>query len=156
MVGEKASAYAVHTAQYKAQEVSQLFPESLILGADTVVSLDDHIFGKPQSNQEALAFLEQLRGKTHDVITGCALLYKGIPCTFFCTTQVTFWQCPDELLYQYAMDDEVLDKAGAYAIQGKGSFLVKEISGSWSNVVGLPVAELVETLVKNNFFRSIL
>jgi len=122
--------------------------ESVIIAADTVVALEGVIFGKPRNPAEALCFLQALVGTTHEVLTGCAVLYKGEMTSFFARTAVTFWNCPTPLLAAYAATDEVLDKAGAYAIQGNGAFLVEKIEGSFTNVVGLPVAELAAALLE--------
>ena len=119
-----------------------LLDDCVIVAADTVVALEGTIFGKPQTPEQAFAFLQTLAGKTHEVITGCAIIYRGETTAFFTTTAVTFWNCPTPLLLAYAATDEVMDKAGAYAIQGNGAFLVETIDGSFTNVVGLPVAEL--------------
>ena len=90
--------------------------------------------------------LRGLAGNTHRVITGCALLAAGMSHTFAVQSHVRMWNCPDDLLRAYAFSGEPMDKAGAYAVQGMGAFLVESITGSWSNVVGLPLAELIQTL----------
>ncbi len=122
----------------------------VILGADTVVVLDGEILGKPSDAAEALSFLTRLAGRTHEVITGCAVWADAALTTFAAHTRVTMWDCPPALLARYAASGEPLDKAGAYAIQGAGAFLVESIEGSWSNVVGLPVAELIQVLLEKN------
>lgn len=121
---------------------------AVIIAADTVVALGGRILGKPRNPEEALEFLRLLSGTTHEVITGCALESTGPRERFFCRTLVSMWACPDELLAAYAAGGEPMDKAGAYAIQGQGAVLVDSIRGSWSNVVGLPLAETVQALLR--------
>lgn len=164
--GEVPIQFALRSALAKAQSLAgaELAPssplsmpvrESLIIAADTVVALDGRIYGKPANHEEAFHFLSQLAGKTHEVTTGVALSLHGQVTAFVVTSQVTFWECPPSLLRAYAEDQEVLDKAGAYAIQEKGAFLVQSINGSWTNVVGLPVAELVQVLLDKGYARTI-
>ena len=151
--GESPEAHVARSALAKALSglaFANTAPHPIIIAADTVVSLAGQIFGKPASHDQALAFLSRLSGQTHAVTTGVAIAHAGGILSFQATTHVTFWDCPAPLLETYAADKEVLDKAGAYAIQGKGAFLVQKICGSWSNVVGLPVTELVVCLLDNH------
>ena len=120
----------------------------VVIAADTVVALEGRILGKPENPAQALDFLRLLSGKTHEVITGCALESKGLCERFASRTWVSMWKCPDELLAAYAWGGEPMDKAGAYAIQGEGALLVDSIRGSWSNVVGLPMAEIIQALLR--------
>ena len=152
--GESPVAHVTRSAFAKAQSSVKIvpanaFPHPIIIAADTVVALDGQIFGKPAHAAEALSFLTRLSGRTHEVTTGVAVAHAARIISFHNTTRVTFWDCPPALLQAYAADGEVLDKAGAYAIQGKGAFLVREICGSWTNVVGLPVTELAQCLLNN-------
>lgn len=121
----------------------------LVVAADTIVVLHERILGKPRDSSDAFAMLRELSGKKHSVITGCALLaLDASHCrSFAASSDVVMWQCPEPLLRAYAYSGEPLDKAGAYAVQGAGAFLVKSLEGSWSNVVGLPLAELVQELL---------
>lgn len=166
MPGETPASYAVRAAAAKSASLLPLLtgPEAgglfhstapgvlpsnaVIIAADTVVALDGRIFGKPRNPEEALEFLRLLSGTTHEVITGCALEGAGLREHFFCRTLVSMWACPDALLSAYAAGGEPMDKAGAYAIQGQGAVLVDSIQGSWSNVVGLPVAETIQALLR--------
>lgn len=132
---------------------------SAILAADTVVSLQDEIFGKPENPEHALAMLACLNGQTHQVFTAFYLnyfkdgqRYSYAQCE---CTDVTFANWPMEILATYAHSSEPADKAGAYAIQGEGSFLIKKISGSWTNVVGLPLEELAKALLKFNLIGPV-
>ena len=127
--------------------------EVAVLGSDTMVVLDDRIFGKPESRDHAHQMLSELSGRTHQVMTSASLwmvfaneegqVSLGFR-TFVDTTQVTFKQLADETIQRYLDTGESADKAGAYAIQGKGQALVQDIDGSWDTVVGLPVQRLLE------------
>lgn len=155
LAGEAPVSFAVRAARAKAAalcaapDVPSAAPAPVVIAADTIVVLDGDILGKPRDADHALAMLRSLRGRTHQVITGCALAIPRVEVhTFFVQSSVTFWQCPDSLLTAYAACGEPLDKAGGYAVQGKGAFLAERIEGSWSNVVGLPLAELVRHLLE--------
>lgn len=155
--GEDPAAYAEKVARLKAEDVAaapDLPRNAIILAADTVVALpqavDSRIMGKPADADHALDMLSALSGRTHLVVTGCALLEPGggRPAhVFHVATRVSFHPWDRAALAAYARCGEPLDKAGAYAIQGRGSFLVESIEGSYTNVVGLPVAELLERLI---------
>lgn len=165
-VGADPAEYAMHAALTKAAATSTYFFNAsqknnvsactphLVIGADTVVALNRCIFGKPRNAEEAYSFLSFLKGKTHDVFTGCALSWESNTYTFFSHSRVTFWDCPESLLKNYAFSEEVLDKAGAYAIQGRGIFLVSSLSGSLSNVIGLPIEKLLNVLLKKGFITA--
>lgn len=129
--------------------------QCLVIGADTVVSLGRQIMGKPGCEQKAVEMLSALQGKTHQVYTGVTLVYTDASgscrCkSFFERTDVTLYSMTDEEIVAYAETGEPMDKAGAYAIQGKCAIHVKEICGDYSNVVGLPVGRLYQEL-KNVF-----
>lgn len=115
---------------------------SLVIGCDTVVISDSKILGKPQNSKEAFEMLSSLSGKTHDVVTGVCLCYKGKSYSFKEVTRVEFYPLCDEEISAYIMTGECNDKAGAYGIQGLGSLFVKGINGDFYNVVGLPVSRL--------------
>ena len=117
-----------------------------VLGADTVVVLDDRVFGKPGSKEEALAMLASLSGRAHEVLTGVAVVSNGECQTAVSLTEVRFREIhPDEAL-AYWQSGEPAGKAGAYAVQGLGGIFVSAIRGSYSGVVGLPVFETAELL----------
>jgi septum formation protein len=124
-------------------------PAPVVIAADTIVVLEGEILGKPRDAEAAFAMLSVLSGKSHSVITGCAILdgAADAPRLFAVESRVHMWPCPPEALLAYARSPEPLDKAGAYAVQGVGAVLVRSIKGSWSNVVGLPLAELLEELL---------
>jgi len=138
--GEAAERYVVRLAREKADAVHARHPNATVLGADTSVVVDGVVLGKPGSEDEALSMLRRLSGRTHEVMTAVAVAGVGARCV---TAEVTFTAATDAALRWYVATGEPLDKAGAYAVQGIGGFLVERIEGSHSAVVGLP---LVETL----------
>lgn len=153
--GESPLFFSKRMAQEKARAVSSRFPGDWVLGADTVVSLGRRIFGKPGSPREAKQFLEALSGKAHLVFTGFCLVNQSLKkaAAGSVGTRVTFKRLSRREIDWYLRTGEPLDKAGAYAIQGRGAFLVRGITGSYTNVVGLPVTEVLEVLEKNTGFR---
>lgn len=140
--------YVRRLAEAKALDISTRFPDNWILGADTIVLSGQRILGKPASVDDARSMLKLLSGCTHDVLTGycLALKNKGRIISETVRTRVLFKPLTDEEITWYVNTPEPYDKAGAYAIQGLGTFLVKRIEGSYTNVVGLPVCEVIETL----------
>ena len=118
----------------------------VVLGADTIVALDDQIMGKPRDKQHAFSMLKSLQGRSHSVFTGVTL--KGfiggmeLEDTFHVQTNVSFFPLSDEEIWEYLSDQEYADKAGSYAIQGLGTLLVDKIDGDFNNVVGLPIASV--------------
>lgn len=137
-------------AEAKALDISRQYPESWIIGADTIVFIDNTILGKPTSRAEARTMLQSLSAKTHQVHTGYCICCKSLD-RFFSetiTTDVCFKTLTQREIDWYINSGEPFDKAGAYAIQGIGTFLVKRINGSYTNVVGLPVCEVLEYLIK--------
>ena len=133
-------------AEQKALAVAKLRPEDTVIGSDTVVVLNDEIFGKPKDKVHAHAMLKALSGKRHFVYTGVAVAEKGEVRSFVQKTEVEFYELSDETIEKYIATGEPMDKAGAYGIQGKGSVLVKGIVGDYFNVMGLPVAETARFL----------
>jgi septum formation protein len=142
-------------SEAKADSVSQKYPEKWVIGADTIVLNNGAILGKPESNEDARTMLKQLSGQTHQVLTGYAVVCKAKNRKFSETikTDVFFKRLSDEEIAWYIHTKEPFGKAGAYAIQGIGSFLVKSIHGSYTNVVGLPVCEVIEFLIKEGIVR---
>ncbi len=130
----------------KAKAVSEKFPEDTVIGSDTSVIVDGEILGKPTDALDAKRMLNLLSGKTHKVITGCAIFKNGRSVSFSETTEVTFYNLSEEEIDNYIATNEPFDKAGAYAIQGYGSLLIKGINGDYFNVVGLPVSKLNKIL----------
>ena len=131
-------------AQRKARAVAKKIPDALVLGADTLVFLGGKILGKPADLAEAERMLTNLQGRTHQVVTGVSLIHlRGHRERLFsASTDVTFHPLTVAKIRDYLAKVNPLDKAGAYAIQEHGDKIVAEISGSFSNVVGLPVEQL--------------
>lgn len=132
----------------KALAVAKLFPDALVLGADTEVCLDGRVFGKPKDARDAARMLGALQGKTHEVITGVCLVQLSIRQvrTFAVVSHVTFRRLTPAAIRDYLGKIQPLDKAGAYAIQEHGDDIIAGIHGSYSNVVGLPLEELRQEL----------
>ena len=135
-------------AHLKARAVAKKNPDSLVLGADTLVFLDGEIMGKPADIADARRMLTRLQDRTHQVVTGVSLIHLRAhrESMFAIGTDVTFRQLTIEQINDYIAKVNPLDKAGAYAIQEHGDMIVAEISGSFSNVIGLPVERLKEEL----------
>jgi septum formation protein len=135
-------------AHRKARAVAKKHPDALVLGADTLVFLEREIFGKPKDLAAAEKMLQKLQGRTHQVVTGVSLIHLRAyrERIFAVSTDVTFHPLDDEQIREYLAKINPLDKAGAYAIQEHGEKIVAEISGSYSNVVGLPLEKLKEEL----------
>jgi len=144
---------AIQNAASKALSVSEDYPNSLIIGADTIVYLDAVFLGKPESPEEAKTMLESLSGKTHSVFTGISLLdtSTGVLMSDYEESHVIFHRLNGSVIDEYVESGEPLDKAGAYGIQGKGAALIAGYSGSWSNIVGLPMELLCKMLRKKGY-----
>ena len=125
----------------------QLSPDTIVIGADTVVVRDGAILGKPGDRDEARAMLASLSGRDHQVCTGVTVCQGDRVVTQVEVTQVTFRPLTDREIRQYVATGEPMDKAGAYGIQGLGGLLVEGIRGDYSNVVGLPVCRLGRILL---------
>ena len=138
--GEPADRYVLRLAREKAEAVQTRHPNATVLAADTSVVLEGEVLGKPATADEALAMLHRLSGRRHEVLTAVAVAGAG---ERLVTAAVTFSVASETALRWYVSTGEPLDKAGGYAVQGIGGFLVERIEGSHSAVVGLP---LVETL----------
>ena len=132
----------------KAAAVAQHFDEAIIIGADTLVSLDEQLLGKPTDNADAFEMLTHLNGTCHEVVTGVALVdaETGRESVWAETTQVYFRELHTDEIAAYIASGEASDKAGAYGIQGQGAVFVRRIEGCYFNVVGLPLASFVEHL----------
>ncbi|WP_147532502.1 Maf family protein [Bacillus marasmi] len=135
----------------KASDVAQRNPESFVIGADTIVVAGNQVLGKPKDEAEAMEMLTMLSGKTHSVYTGVAIVNGETQVQFYEKTDVTFWELTEFEINAYIKSGEPFDKAGAYGIQGFGSMLVKQISGDYFSVVGLPVSRTVRELQKLGF-----
>lgn len=149
-VGEDPAMYVERMARQKASAVADFFPQDFVLAADTAVCLGNTILGKPRDAKEAVEMLMALSGRRHVVRSGICLMNRQLnrEVVLSVATDVFFTEFDEHVARGYVEEGESLDKAGAYGIQGKGVFLVERISGSYSNVVGLPVAEVVAVLQK--------
>lgn len=143
--GERAPDAARRLAEDKAEAVGAE-PGELVLAADTIVVLDGELLGKPTGPEAAIAMLERLAGRSHDVVTGLALRFGAETQSVAARTSVTFRSLDRVEIAAYVATGEPLDKAGAYGIQGYGSALVERIEGDFFNVMGLPVPALLALL----------
>jgi len=148
LLNEDPKACAERLAREKALAVSRQRPNEVVLGADTVVVVEDQLLGKPANTADAARMLRLLSGRTHKVITGVCLVLGGQPSVASETTSVTMSEISDEEIAGYVATGEPMDKAGAYAIQGIASRWIPRIEGDYSNVVGLPVALVWKLLQK--------
>ena len=139
-------------AGIKSEPIADMHPECLVIAADTMVYLEDTLFGKPTDIDDAHRMLTRLQGRTHQVTTGVSLIYHNeeISKSFSVITNVTFLSLDAGQISEYLAKIDPLDKAGGYAIQEHKQMIAKRVSGSVSNVVGLPVERLKEEL--NNLF----
>jgi septum formation protein len=139
---------ALLNAYHKARTVAKRFPDSLVIGADTVVAMGTTLYAKPRSKRDACRMLAELEGRTHQVLTGVCLLHlRGHRQSVFADlTAVRFNSLTEAKIRSYVERVHTLDKAGAYAIQEEGEFIIDSIDGSYTNVVGLPVERLREEL----------
>ena len=138
----KPTDFAQHYAKLKALDVAKSNPNSLVIGADTIVVLDDEIIGKPIDENDSKSMLRKLSGRTHTVVTGVSLIWqeKNIEDTFFEKTKVTFLNLTDEQIQYYINNYQPFDKAGSYGIQDWFAVCVKKIDGCFYNVMGFPLS----------------
>jgi len=146
--GEGPADHCRRLARAKAETVARQNPHAWVMGADTIVVIGDEILGKPGSPPEAMAMLGKLSGREHRVFTGFSLCRhdRGLSLTRAVESSVCFKEIPADEMAWYVRSGEPFDKAGAYAVQGRGAFFIREIRGSYTNVVGLPLTEVVEAL----------
>lgn len=138
-----------HLSRQKAAEVAAgASPEDLVIAADTVVSIDGRVLGKPHSQEEAFSMLSTLSGREHTVYTGVTVCQGGVSITEHEATDVRFRPLTPEEIRSYIATGEPMDKAGAYGIQEYGSLLVEGIRGDYFNVVGLPICRLGRILAR--------
>jgi septum formation protein len=141
--------FVLRISHEKARKVGDHFPDKWVIGADTIVINKGKVLGKPKDEADAFNMLKSLRGKWHKVMTGYCVLNtsKDIMYRDAVETRVFVRDLSDEEIVRYINTSEPLGKAGSYAVQGKGGYMVKEIKGSYSNVVGLPICEVAEVLL---------
>ena len=142
--------YCTALAELKANDISQHYPNNLVIGSDTIVELDNNIMGKPKDKRMAQNMLETLSGKTHHVYTGVCLKWidKNIHHLFAEITMVTFRKLSEADINHYIESCPPYDKAGSYGIQDWSAVFVKEIKGCYDNVVGFPISRFYEELKK--------
>jgi septum formation protein len=147
-LGEEPKHYIRRLAQEKALCVAAKYPDCWIVSADTVVCLGNLLLEKPLDKEDAVKTLMTLSGQEHTVRTALCLHHneKSVVKIRAVSTRVIFWDYTEDVAKSYVDSGEPMDKAGSYGIQGKGAFLVREIHGSYSNVVGLPLCEFIEML----------
>jgi septum formation protein len=145
---EPPAEYALRVAHEKALDVAKRHPGSWILGADTIVEIDGKILGKPLDEADGQRMLRLLSGRVHRVMTAFVLLNGNgqVYTRQVATSEVTFKPLSDEQICVYLATGEPFDKAGAYAVQGRGATLVERVNGSYTNVVGLPLDEVLTAL----------
>ncbi|MCX7982634.1 MAG: Maf family protein [Syntrophales bacterium] len=145
--------HVISLSAAKAGKVAEHYRDFLILGADTIVVIDGHILGKPSNRVEAVAMLRKLSGREHEVFTGFTVCVpqEEFQCSEVVRSVVKFHNLTEPEIEWYASTEEPYDKAGAYAVQGKGAIFIERINGSYTNVMGLPIGEVVKCLVRENF-----
>lgn len=137
----------------KAFDVSEKINSGIVIGADTIVVIDNTILGKPENDQDAIRMLKKLSGRSHKVITGFAIIdpENKIKLVDYETSEVVFNKLSKNEIDSYILSREYQDKAGSYAIQGKGAMLVSRINGCYFNIVGLPISKINKSL--NHYFN---
>lgn len=148
LAGESPRQHVKRLALDKAMAVALKYPDAWVLGADTIVVIDGMILGKPKNEAQAKSMLQRLSGREHKVFTGFSIAHVASKTIQAKVVQsaVKFKTISPEELKWYVACDEPYDKAGGYAIQGKGSYFIQSIRGSYTNVIGLPLCEVLETL----------
>lgn len=146
--GESAQAMVERLALLKAKTVAEVYPDAYVIGADTTVFIHGNSLGKPSSISEACEMLRTIQGTTHQVWGGIAIICKSrkIMQCWSHVTSVSMWPMDSQMIQEYVSSGEPMDKAGSYAIQGIGLQFVDSIEGSYSNVVGLNIATVMEKL----------
>ena len=146
--GEAPREHVLRLSEAKARDVGMHYPDAWVIGADTIVFVDGTVLGKPKNREEAMEMLRQLSGKEHSVLTGFSVNHigRGKRDQEAVQTSVKVKPLTEAEIKWYVGTGEPFDKAGAYAIQGMGAFMIESIRGSYTNVVGLPVCELIQML----------
>ncbi|HIJ50679.1 MAG TPA: septum formation protein Maf [Nitrospinae bacterium] len=139
---------AQNLARAKAESIASNFPDCWVIGADTLVTLDHEIFGKPEDEEDAKRILKKLSGREHLVVTGICVVGPKKTLDKAVVSKVKIKPLTDQEIEDYISTGEPMDKAGAYAIQGEGNFMVRSFSGSKNNIIGLPLDELKILLKK--------
>jgi septum formation protein len=157
--GESPREHVLRLSAQKVHALSLHYPEAWVMGADTIVVINDEILGKPATTSEAREMLKKLSGRSHQVYTGFTIAHKvrEVLLQDVVISLVSFKDISEEEIVWYAGTEEPYDKAGGYALQGMGAFFIKEIHGSYTNVIGLPLCEAA-SMLKNvgaiEFYRG--
>ncbi len=140
--------FARKAAIFKANDIASKHKDAVVIGADTIVVLDKKIMGKPKNDKQAISMLKALSGRTHEVITGIAVIFPGAKniISDIEVTKVKMKKIPERQIIEYVKTGRPLDKAGAYGIQEIEDVFIDEIEGDYDNVVGLPVHKLKKIL----------
>lgn len=155
MSGSSPQELARQNALAKAREVYKTAGgNACVIGADTVVTMDNAVLGKPSDRENAIEMLKALSGRVHYVVTGYAVVSEQGEDSAFCSTEVKFRTLSEKEIESYVNTEEPMDKAGAYGIQEKGCLLVEYIKGDFFNVVGLPISDLSLLLKKHNIYPN--
>ena len=150
-IGFRPEENARNIARAKAESIAPNFPDCWVIGADTLVSMDDEIFQKPEDEKDAERILKRLSGREHMVVTGICVVGPKKTLDKIAISKVKIKPLTEKEIKDYIATGEPMDKAGAYAIQGKGSFMIRSFSGSKTNIIGLPLDELKVLLKKTNY-----
>ena len=134
----------------KAMDIKNKYPTDTIIAADTAIVLDNKIYGKPKTKEEAKDMLKKFSNRTHYVITGVCIASPVRTMSFSSINEVTFYNLSETEIDEYLLNNEYIDKAGSYAIQGKASLFIKKINGDYNSIIGLPISEINRIL--KNFF----
>ena len=153
-IGFRPEENARNIARAKAESIAPNFPDCWVIGADTLVSMDDEIFQKPEDEKDAERILQRLSGREHMVVTGICVVSPKKNLDKSVISKVKIKPLTEKEIKDYIATGEPMDKAGAYAIQGKGSFMVRSFSGSKTNIIGLPLDELQTLLKKTNYLPA--
>lgn len=146
---------ALKNAQIKAETISMIYPDSWIIGSDTVVSCDGESLGKPESKQDACRMIKRLSGRSHEVYSGVCLIHhnKGVKTGFVEESQVRFFELTEGKIQNYVETFNPVEYAGGYPIQHVMGSIVSGFSGSYSNIVGLPVERLREVMLQRGIIQ---
>lgn len=146
LAGEQPRAHAERLARQKAEVIAQHEPDAIVIGSDTIVVVDGDVLGKPRNDDEAIAMLGRLSGRSHTVMTAVAVSWRGAQRSEVVEVGVTFHPLGPEDIAAYVDTREPMDKAGAYGIQGYGATIVERVDGDYFAVMGLPLQRLVRLM----------
>jgi len=148
MEGEMPREHVLRLSEVKTEKAAAAHPDAWVMGADTIVIINGEVLGKPRAPDEAKEMLGKLSGRVHTVFTGFTVTRRSTDILIrdAVESSVRFREIPDDEMAWYIGSEEPYDKAGGYAVQGMGAFFIKEIHGSYTNVMGLPLCEVVDVL----------